>query len=157
MYLASASYYCVQQVPLASIRVFKLLNSPRNMGANWLRQAQDERHSSAKPLVQQCIWFYLCVDYNRSLSRDSLILPMRLFCSCLCKVHSRISDALSQALRNLFSAFLADFTLSDSTALIRFMAFSRKLHSAFLLDRKTWSQRSHVFHLTGTAALQNGH
>ena len=53
---------------------------------------------------------------------------MHLFCSCICKVHSRISDVLSQALCNLSSAFLADFTLSDSTALIHFIAFSRKLH-----------------------------
>ena len=57
-------------------------------------------------------------------------------CACLCKVHSRISDTLSQALCNLFLAFLDDFTLSD-TALIRFIAFSRKLHFAFCLDRKT--------------------
>ena len=36
------------------------------------------------------------------------------------QVHSQISDALSQALCNLSLAFLADF-----------IAFSRKLHSAF--------------------------
>ena len=35
--------------------------------------------------------------------------------------------------------------------------FSSKLHSAFRLDRKTRSQRSHVFRLTGTAALHCGH
>ena len=52
---------------------------------------------------------------------------------------------------------VADFTLSDSTALIRFIAFCRKLHSAFRLDRKTWSQRWHVFRLTGAAALHCGH
>ena len=67
-----------------------------------------------------------------------LMLAMRiLFCSCLCKVCSRVSDALSQALCNLSLAFLVDFTVSDSTALIRFTTFSRKLHSAFRLDRKT--------------------
>ena len=44
-----------------------------------------------------------------------------LFCFCQCKVHSRVSDALWQALCNLSLAFLADFTLSDSTAPIRFM------------------------------------
>ena len=82
------------------------------------------------------------------LSRDFLILVMRiLFRFCLCKVRS-------QALCNLSLAFLA---LSGSTALIRFLAFSRKLHSAFRLDRKTRSQRSHVFCLTGTAALHCGH
>ena len=65
------------------------------------------------------------------------------FVSCLCKVRSRVSDALSQPLCNLPLAFLADFTPSDSTALIRFIAFSCKIrHSAFRLDRKTWSQSS---------------
>jgi len=60
---------------------------------------------------------------NRTLSRNSLVLAMRiLFCSCPCKLHSRVSDALSQALCNLsLVAFLADFTLSDSTAPIRFI------------------------------------
>ena len=57
---------------------------------------------------------------NRTPSCDSLMLAMRiLFCSC--KVCSRVSDALSQALCNLSLAFLADFTLSDSTAPIRFI------------------------------------
>ena len=89
---------------------------------------------------------------------DSLMLATRiLFCSCLCKVHSWVSDALWQALCNLPLAFLPDFTLSDSIALIRFIAFSRKLRSAFHLDRKTWSQRWHVFRLTSTAALHCGH
>ena len=54
---------------------------------------------------------------NRSLSRDSLMLAMRIVFPC--KVHSRVSDALSQALCNLSLAFLVDFTLSDSTAPIR--------------------------------------
>ena len=58
----------------------------------------------------------------------------------VCKVCSQISDALSQALCNLRLAFLADF-----------IAFSRKLHSAFRLERKTWSQRSHVFRHTSFA------
>ena len=49
------------------------------------------------------------------------MLAMRiLFCSCPCKVRSRVSDALSQALCNL-----ADFTLSDSTALIHFIIISQ--------------------------------
>ena len=57
---------------------------------------------------------------------DSLMLAMRiLFCSCQCKVCSRVSDALSQALCSLSLAFLVDFTVSDSTALIRFTTFSQ--------------------------------
>ena len=67
-------------------------------------------------------------------------------------------DALWQALCNLSLAFLADFTLSDPTAFVRFIAFTHKLHSAFHFDRTTWSQRSHVFRLTGTAGFtQCGH
>ena len=72
----------------------------------------------------------LCI-LSRSLlavhAHSVLFLPMQ----------RQVSDTLSQALCNLSLAFLADFTLSDSTALIRFIAFSRKLHSAFRLDRKT--------------------
>ena len=106
------------------------------------------------------ILFCSCLSTVCSKVSDSLMLAIRnLFCSCLCtvcskvsdscachthsvvsayaKFHSRVSDTLSQALYNLSSAFLADFTLSNSTALIRFKAFSRKLHSAFRLDRKT--------------------
>ena len=52
----------------------------------------------------------------------SLLVMHILFCSCLCKVHSRVSDALSWASWNL--SFLADLTLSDSTALISFIAFA---------------------------------
>ena len=49
-----------------------------------------------------------CTCVLTRLSRDFLMLAMCiLFCSCLCKVHSRISDALSQALCNLSLAFLA--------------------------------------------------
>ena len=121
---------------------------------HWLHNSKpviNERHWSAKPLAQHCMWLYLCVNYNRSLSCDSLGLAMRiLLCSCLCKVCSWVSDALSQALCNLSLVFLADFTLSA----MFHTAFSCKLHSAFRLDRKTWSQRSHVFLLTGTVALQ---
>ena len=58
---------------------------------------------------------------NRSLSHDSLRLAMCIVCSCPCKVCSRVSDALSQELCNLSLAFLADFTLSDSTAPIHFI------------------------------------
>ena len=82
-------------------------------------------------------------------------LPCALFRSCPCKVRSRVSNALSQALCNLSLAFLADFTLPDSTAPSN--VFSHKLHSAFRLDRKTRLQRSHVFRLTGTEALHCGH
>ena len=57
-----------------------------------------------------------------------------------------ISDALSQALCNLSLAFLADFTLSDTTALTRFIAFSRKLNSTFCLDRKTSVHMFSVLH-----------
>ena len=56
---------------------------------------------------------------------------------------------------NLSLAFLADFTQSNSTALMHFIAFFCKLHSAFRLDQNTWSQCSHVFHLTGTVCWRH--
>ena len=122
----------------------------------------NERHWSAKPSAQQCISLMTRLIFaqrerkirsgNKTSSAcDSTCMWSNearphllalsscyiLFCSCLCKVRSRVSDALSQALCNLSLVFLADFTLSDSTALIRFIAFSRKLHSAFRLDMIT--------------------
>ena len=48
-------------------------------------------------------------------------LPCALFCSCPCKVCSRVLDPLSKNFCNLSLAFLADFTLSDSTAPIHFI------------------------------------
>ena len=71
---------------------------------------------------------------RRSSACDCICVLTRIdhctFCLFLptgvCKVRSRISDALSQALCNLSLAFLADF-----------IAFSLNLHSAFRLDRKT--------------------
>ena len=100
-----------------------------------------------------------CLEIEHCLVTLSY-LPCALFCSCPCKVHSQVSDALSQALCNLSLAFLADFTLADSTAPIRFIVitvFFCKLLSAFRLDRKTRSQRSCVFRLADTAALHCGH
>ena len=79
------------------------------------------------------------------------MLAMRnLFCSCLYKVRSQISDALSQALCHFSLAFLADLILSDSTAFIRFIAFSRKLHSAFV-----WIERhDHSVHMSSILQAQ---
>ena len=49
---------------------------------------------------------YTCVIRNRTLSRDSLMLAMCiLFCSFPYKVHSWVSDAVSQALCNLPFSF----------------------------------------------------
>ena len=66
-------------------------------------------------------------------------LSCALFCSCPCNVRSRVSDALSQALCNLSLAFLADFTLPDSTAPIRFIVklFSRANYTLFFV----WIER----------------
>ena len=114
----------------------------------------NERHWSVKPSVQQCMWLYLCVDKKpNTVSWLSHAFHRILFCSSPCKVCSRVSDALSQALCNLSLAFLADFTLSDSTAPICFVVKLLSLANYTLLDRKTRLQRSHVFRLTGTAAL----
>ena len=99
---------------------------------------------------------------NRTRSRDSLMLAIAFrFVPAPCKVRSRVSDALSQALCNLCLAFLADFTLSDSTAPIRFVVKLFSLANYALLfvwiERQDYMQRSHVFRLTGTAALHCGH
>ena len=91
---------------------------------------------------------------NRSLSHDSLMLAMRiLFCSCPCKVHSRVSDALSQALYNLSLAFLADFTLSDSTAPIHFIIKLFSLANCTLLF--VWIERQdHSVHMSSVLQVQ---
>ena len=97
------------------------------------------KHWSAKPSAQQCMWL---LTRNWSLSCDSLmpLVAMHiLFCPCPCKVRSRVSDALSQALCNLSLAFPADFTLSYSTAPIHFLAnctllFERQDHSVRKID-----------------------
>ena len=96
------------------------------------------------------------------LPMNSLLQGFRLSHACHVLFLPMLSSLTSfwrsfTSLVQLTRTFLADFTLSDSTALIGFIAFSRKLHSAFRLDRRTWSQRSHVFRLTGTAALHCGH
>ena len=80
-------------------------------------------------------------------------LPCALFCSCPCKVRSRVSDALSQALCNLSLAFLTDFTLSDSTALIRFIVKLFSLASYTLLF--VWIERQdHNVHMSSVLQVQ---
>ena len=74
--------------------------------------------------------------------------------SCPCKVSSRVSDALSQALCNLSLAFLADFTLSDSTALIRFIVKLFSLASYTLLF--VWIERQdHSVHMSCVLQVQH--
>ena len=88
---------------------------------------------------------------NRTLSHDSLMLGMRiLFCSCLRKVRSRVSDTLSKTLCNLSLAFLADFTLSHSMAPIAKLFSLANYTLLFVYS-------VHIFRLTGTAALHCGH
>ena len=91
---------------------------------------------------------------NRTLSRDSLMLTMRIpFCSCPCKVRSRVSDALSQALCNLSLAFLADFTLSDSTGPIRFVVKLFSLANYTLLF--VWIERQdYSVHMSSVLQVQ---
>ena len=90
---------------------------------------------------------------NRSLSRDSLMLAMCiLFCSCPCKVRSRVSGTLSQALCNLSLAFLADFTLSDSTAPIRFIVTYSLANYTLLF---VWIERQdHSIHMSSVLEVQ---
>ena len=72
-----------------------------------------------------------------------------VFCCCLCTVCSLVSLALLLAFCNLSLALIADLTLSDCKTLMRFMALSGKLCSAFLLARKTCWQDLHTFSFSG--------
>ena len=72
---------------------------------------------------------------------------------CLCKVRSRVSDALSQALCNLSLAFLADFTLSDSTAPIHFIVKLFSLANYTLLF--IWIERQdYSVHMSSVLQVQ---
>ena len=73
---------------LSTCRMFRLTHSKCSMKGT---EVPNPRRSSACDCT--CV-----LTRNRSLSRDSLRLAMRiLFCSCPCKVNSRVSDTLSQA------------------------------------------------------------
>ena len=111
-------------------------------------EVPNPRHSSACDCT--CV-----LTKNRLLSRDSLMLAMCiLFCSCLCKVRSRVSDALWQALCNLSLAFLADFTLSDSTAPIRFIVKLFSLANYTLLF--VWIERQdHSINMSSVLQVQH--
>ena len=75
------------------------------------------------------------------LSRSFLCSLLKDFrvshaCHAHSVVRSRVSDALSQALCNLSLAFVADFTLSDSTDLIRFISFLPQITLCFSFGSK---------------------
>ena len=92
-----------------------------------------------------------CVLTRKSITVSCL--PCTLFCSCPCKVHSQVSDALSQALCNLSLAFLADFTLSDSTAPICFIVKLFSLANYTLLF--VWIERQdHSVHMSSVLQVQ---
>ena len=91
---------------------------------------------------------------NRSLCHDSLMLAMRIV--LFLPVQSSLTS-FWRSLKGLCNFSFPSWFHTDSTPFMRFIAFSRKLHSAFRLDQKTWSQHSHVFCLTDTAALHCGH
>ena len=93
---------------------------------------------------------------NRSLSRDSLILACHAHSVLFLPVQSSLTS-FWRSLKGLCNFSFPSWFHTDSTPFMRFIAFSRKLHSAFRLDQKTWSQHSHVFRLTDTAALNCGH
>ena len=76
-----------------------------------------------------------------------LFLPMQT-------VRSRVSDTLSQALCNLSLAFLADFTLSDSTVPIHFIVKLFSLASYTLLF--VWIERQdHSVHMSSVLQVQH--
>ena len=94
----------------------------RNMSQLWLRMSGHGRTSrTGYGAYDVIVLVYVCsLEIDHCLVTLSC-LPCALFCSCPCKVRSRVSDALSQALCNLSLAFLADFTLSDFIAPTRFI------------------------------------
>jgi len=61
---------------------------------------------------------------RRKLEYKCLCLSCVWFCSCLCKVYSRVSEALLLALRTLS---LTNNSSSDSKAFLSFIAFSGSL------------------------------
>ena len=106
----------------------------------------------------------ICVlTRNRSLSRDSPMLAMCIICSF---PRNLMQNSLMSFWRSFTGLVQLIFSFPSWFHTIWFYyshtfhsqtVFSRKLHSAFRLNRKTRSQRSHVFRLTGTAALHCGH
>ena len=117
----------------------------------------NERHWSAKPSVQQCMWLYLlpCAfcfvpAYAQFAQRfQTLSCFVHSISFFVCHAHSVLFMPMQSSLTSFWCSFtgfvqlifsLADFTLSDTTAIICYIAFSCKLHSAFRLDQKTWSQ-----------------
>ena len=77
-------------------------------------------------------------------------LPCTFFCSSLCQVRSRVSDALSQALCKLSLAFLADFTL-----LILLPSYVSKVSLAKYTLLFVWNERhDHSVHMFSVLQLQ---
>ena len=106
-------------------------------------EVPNPRHSSACD----------CTCRNRSLSRDSHACHMHAH---FVPAHAKFThefDALSQVLCNLSLAFLADFTLSDSTAPIRFIVKLFSLANYTLLF--IWIERQdHSVHMPSVLQLQ---
>ena len=117
------------------------------MFQQWWKALKCQTLSAAVHVIVLVCW----LEINHCLVTLSC-LPCALFCSCPCKVRSWVSDALSQALCNLHVslAFLADFTLSDSTAPIRFIV---KLSNYTLLF--VWIERQdHSIHMSSILQVQ---
>ena len=77
---------------------------------------KNEQHWSAEPSAQA-----RCVQ----------------FCSCLCKVCSRVSEALLLTLWTLSHSFVTNDSSSDSKAFLRFIAFSAPLQQYTVLSSPT--------------------
>ena len=105
-----------------------VLNCQVYMSAH-LERPKNERHWSAEPLVQA-----RCVQ----------------FCSCLCKVCSRVSEALLLTFQTLSLSFVTNNSSSDSKAFLRFIAFSGSptaVHHAM-------QRHGHSYKLISSHALQ---
>ena len=126
----------------------------------------NERNWSAKPSAQQCMWLYV-------LPCTFCFVPayaqfVQRFQSLSCFVHSvsplfamhivlflPMQSSLthfwrySRALCNLPLVFLADFTLSDSTAFIRFIAFAKYTLLFIWIER-----HDHSIHMSSILQVQ---
>ena len=119
------------------------------------QRKQNERHWSAKPTAQQWMWLYLCVDWMLWLSHTCHVHCFVPACAKFTHEFQTLFERLVQLIFG-FPSWFHTIWFYCSHAFHSFLS-QFKLHSAFCLDQKTWSQRSHVFCLTGTAVLHCGH
>ena len=162
--LGTSTTYCGETVPEARsvektpARVIALFVSPHTavpFSSYW-----NERHWSAKPSAQQCMWLYLLpctfcfVPAYAQFAQRFQTLMLSAFYLALCLPCILFVPAYAKFAHDFLTLFTGLVQLVFSFP--SWFHCSHTFHS-FYLDQKTWSQRSHVFRLTGTAVLHSGH